>query len=381
MINRPVITKLWVNGRASEGGDEWTEEVGAHCERCYDDKEETSEVQAERILSQRRRGILVALQMTIAVGKVLRARGKMLRNKANGPADCLVTEMLLCLPTETVYEVAHWFERFRGECRAPEAWKVLRLVFLKKTDAKLGKGLRGFRAFALLGVFSKWCATVLVDMLHEDKEPSEWKRLHVGAERGVNCEHMQALVTNIFQRHWEWPEDRRADLRPGQIRYNTAFMASSDVKTAFDVARPAVVSKILTLTGVHGHLTAALLAGMQDVRGSASFENCATEFRYSRCVRQGGVEAPVLWERIAEYVLWKAEEKWRAKGWGLSFGRQHDNEHTLRGMMWADNYWLFSHSREELVCMVNDIIEELLDLDMEPKLDSLWGQARTNTRT
>ena len=53
----------------------------------------------------------------------------------------------------------------------------------------------------------------------------------------------------------------------------------------------------------------------QDVRGSARFESCETEFRYSRCVRQGGVEAPVLWGRIAKYVLWKAEETWRAKGW------------------------------------------------------------------
>ena len=51
---------------------------------------------------------------------------------------------------------------------------------------------------------SKWYATVLVDMLHDEKEPFEWKRLHVGAERGVNCEHMQALVTNKFQRYWEW---------------------------------------------------------------------------------------------------------------------------------------------------------------------------------
>ena len=89
--------------------------------------------------------------------------------------------MLQCLPTETVYEVAHWFnKRFRGECRAPEAWKVLRLVFLKKPDAKLDKGLRGFRALALLSVFSKWYATVMVDMLHEEKEPSKWKRLHAG---------------------------------------------------------------------------------------------------------------------------------------------------------------------------------------------------------
>ena len=110
MINRPVVTKLWVNGRASEDRDEWTQKVWAHCERCYDDKEDSPEVQAERILSQRRRGNhCVALQwrrVAITVDKVLRARGKMLRNKANGPADCPVTEMLRCLPTETVYEVA-----------------------------------------------------------------------------------------------------------------------------------------------------------------------------------------------------------------------------------------------------------------------------------
>ena len=148
------------------------------------------------------------------------------RNKANGPADCLLTEMLQCLPTETVYEVAHWFDkRFRGECRAPEAWTVLRLVFhKKKPDAKLEKGLRGFRAITLLSVFSKWYATVLVDMLHEEKEPIDWWNLHVGAEREVHCEHTQALVTNIFQRHGEWQEDRRVDLQPGRFRHNTAFV-------------------------------------------------------------------------------------------------------------------------------------------------------------
>ena len=42
-------------------------------------------------------------------------------------------------------------------------------------------------------MFSKWYTAVLVDMLHEEKEPIEWLSLHVGAERGVNCEHMQVL--------------------------------------------------------------------------------------------------------------------------------------------------------------------------------------------
>ena len=40
--------------------------------------------------------------------------------------------------------------------------------------------------------------------------------------------------------------------------------------------------------------------------------------------------------------------------------------------MWADNYWIFSDDKEKLTCMINDIIEELLDLDLEPKPESLW---------
>ena len=39
-------------------------------------------------------------------------------------------------------------------------------------------------------------------------------------------------------------------------------------------------------------------------------------------------------------------------------------------MMWADNYWIFSDDREKRQCKVNDIIDELMDLDMEPKPES-----------
>ena len=100
--------------------------------------------------------------------------------------------MLRFLPTETVYEVAYRFDkRLKGEYRARDAWNILRLMFLKKPDDKLDKGFRGFRAIALLSVFSKWYTTFLVDLLHEEKKSIEWRNLHVGVERGVNCEHMQ----------------------------------------------------------------------------------------------------------------------------------------------------------------------------------------------
>ena len=78
---------------------------------------------------------------------------------------------------------------------------------------------------------------------------------------------------------------------------------------------------------------------------------------------------------MANYVLWKEEGKWKAKGWELPLGGQHDNEHVLRGMIWADNNWLFCDNKERLICMVKDTTEELLDLDMEPKPGSLWWKS------
>ena len=63
----------------------------------------------------------------------------------------------------------------------------------------------------------------------------------------------------------------------GFYRYNTAFVASFDVKTAFDVTEPSMVSRIVTLTGVHGNVAAALLAEMQDVRGSAGSRRLSSE--------------------------------------------------------------------------------------------------------
>ena len=61
-----------------------------------------------------------------------------------------VAEMSHELPMEAVSELSHWFgKRFRGECRAPAAWTSLRVVILKKPDAKLEKGIRE-RGFGLL---------------------------------------------------------------------------------------------------------------------------------------------------------------------------------------------------------------------------------------
>ena len=62
-------------------------------------------------------------------------------------------------------------------------WTFLRFVFLKKPDPRLGKGLRGSWAIALISVLFKRNAAVLVGLLHDEQEPIEREGLHVGAER------------------------------------------------------------------------------------------------------------------------------------------------------------------------------------------------------
>ena len=104
--------------------------------------------------------------------------------------------------------------------------------FCKKPDAKLEKGLRGFVLVALMSVLSKWlCAGVGGTRARGTR--ADWNELHVSAERSVSCEHLQALLTNIPLRHWEWQEDRRDTWVPEFFRYRTAFVANLDVNTAF----------------------------------------------------------------------------------------------------------------------------------------------------
>ena len=102
--------------------------------KCYDDKTETPEVQAERIRIQRCRGNFAAAvhgrQVSITV-KQSPCEHEEKHRKSNGPADYLVAERLRRLPIVVINEVAHWSQRrFLGISRAPEAWRILRLLFL-----------------------------------------------------------------------------------------------------------------------------------------------------------------------------------------------------------------------------------------------------------
>ena len=79
-----------------------------------DDKDETTLMQEVRT-QERRRGDGPAAwtkrKVEITVDRVLRPRGTMTKNMANGPRNCMVTEVLQVLPVESVYEITHWLEK------------------------------------------------------------------------------------------------------------------------------------------------------------------------------------------------------------------------------------------------------------------------------
>ena len=103
--------------------------------------------------------------------------------------------------------------------------------------------------------------------------------------------------------------------------------------------------------GVHGHGCGAL-GGVKDVRGSASFEDCETVFRYLRCIRQGCVEAPVLWD---EWCHPRVVESGRE----MDGQRLGSDDYRFSCMMWEENCWIFSYDWGNLKNMVNGITDEL----------------------
>ena len=81
------------------------------------------------------------------------------------------------------------------------------------------------------------------------------------------------------------------------------YLASLDIKTAFDEAKPKHVAQILEHHDTHGWLIAALFREMSGLEGKAMFECVENSFVSNRSLRQESVEAPRLWQKMATQIL------------------------------------------------------------------------------
>ena len=141
----------------------------------------------------------------------------------------------------------------------------------------------------------------------------------MGGVNNISCQHLQVLVTNLSQKHLEWPEEVSPMSKHGSVSRPTMFMASLDIKSAFDEARPRHIARILESHNIHGWLIAALLREMSGLEGGSMFECVESSFTFNPCLRQGSVEALRLWQMIAAQLLASVEGKWTQKNLASCF--------------------------------------------------------------
>ena len=283
--------------------------------------EETKEEQERRIEYFKKKGNQQFTEdgrnAAITVDLVLQAKAKLSDNKVNGPEDTIVSEMIKKLPLEKIYNIPRCFqERFMGLMESPSSWKILKLVFLRKRDAVPKKEIRSCRAIALTSVMSKWYASCIILRLEREKEPEQWKNLHVGGVDGISCQHLQVIVTNLLQKQGEWQGERNPVLRHGTVVRLTMYLASLDIKTAFDEAKPK-----------------RLIAAP------------------SACDKEG-------------WKLHACGRKWHSDSGQCGRGRDEEKK--------ADNFLIMSQSKEISEQMFRDLIEEANRWDLVPKQASLW---------
>ena len=95
---------------------------------------------------------------------------------------------------------------------------------------------------------------------------------------------MVVMMTNLLQKLLEWQEEQDPTLKHGSAARPTMSLASLDIKTAFDEAKPKHVAHFFDSHDTHGWSSAALLREMSGLEGKAMFECMESCFSFNRCL-------------------------------------------------------------------------------------------------
>ena len=89
---------------------------------------------------------------------------KLSNNKFCGPADVVLSEMIKAITLEQIYVITRCFQqRFMGIVEAPNSWKIVQLVCLRKPDAVPSKGYQRLPGYCLNN-----CNEQMVCVMHDD---------------------------------------------------------------------------------------------------------------------------------------------------------------------------------------------------------------------
>ena len=124
-------------------------------------------------------------------------------------------------------------------------------------------------------------------------------------------DELPTLASNgdeIATKNLEWQEERNLVMRHGTAVGPTMHLAILDFKTGFDEAKPKHVAKITENQNLHGWIIEALLREMSRLSDKATIEFVERSFVFNRCLRQGSVEAPRLWQKMTTQIWANVEE-------------------------------------------------------------------------
>ena len=116
--------------------------------------------------------------------------------------------MIQILLLEKIYTLARCFQgRSMGQMDAPRLVEDCEICFPSKRGRRTKEGNQELQSDC-----TQQCRVEAVRVLCDDahgkgKEPETWQRLHMGGVNNISCQHLQVLVTNLSQKHWEWQEE------------------------------------------------------------------------------------------------------------------------------------------------------------------------------
>ena len=160
----------------------------------------------------------------------------------------------------------------------------------------------------------------------------------------------------------------------GSTARPTMYLARLDIKTTVDEAKPTHVAQVMDSHNTHGWSIAALLREMSGLDGRAMFECVESSFCFQWMLATGERGGPSL---VAEDGHSDSGQCGRRKddeknGYSVLLDIEGERAHQMCRFMWADNFGIMSHSKENMERMLRVLIEEASRWDLEPKPASLW---------
>ena len=198
----------------------------------------------------------------------------------------------------------------------------MKLIFLRNSDTtsnaeERNKKLQDYYA-DVRDVGVKSDVYYLFFILKKKRSLKTKKQLHVTEIDDISWHLLQLMMTQLFQKYWEWQQEN------------------------------------------------------DESRHREEIHDTLDQHKHTKYIRQGSVEVPRLLLKKTVRILGKICAKWIIKKMDLRSDRHQKGCHQIYSFMWTDYSWISSSSKVHLELRLTDLIEETERKDLESKLTSFW---------